>query len=254
MRSPPPVKELVLDGVRIVFQLTPDAEAPAEMMFHFPHLRALCAAENCTSVMHNLYTLRGARGAGLPRGASTSTSPCACSATTRTWCSPATTGHASGREDVRHYLHQRHLPLPARSNDAPRQPGPRHDRDRRGLDLPASLAREFGNRRYYGTVNSHNAKAVYQRYLGWFDGSPANLTRCPPSRRRCATSRKYMGGADAVLEQARKDFDAGDYRWVAQVVNHVVFAEPGNAAAGLQAAALEQLRFRPNRDRGATST
>jgi alkyl sulfatase BDS1-like metallo-beta-lactamase superfamily hydrolase len=110
------------------------------------------------------------------------------------------------------------------------------------LDLPPSLAGEFGNRGYYGTV-SHNAKAVYQRYLGWFDGNPANLEPLPPvpsSERYVA----YMGGADAVLARAKEDFAAGDYRWVAQVVNHVVFADPTNVEArALQADALEQLGY-----------
>jgi len=110
------------------------------------------------------------------------------------------------------------------------------------LELPASLAEEFGNRGYYGTV-SHNAKAVYQHYLGWFDGNPANLQPLPPvpaSERYVA----YMGGADAVLARAREDFAAGDYRWVAQVVNHVVFADPTSVEAReLQADALEQLGY-----------
>jgi alkyl sulfatase BDS1-like metallo-beta-lactamase superfamily hydrolase len=110
------------------------------------------------------------------------------------------------------------------------------------LDLPESLAGAFGNRGYYGTV-SHNAKAVYQRYFGWFDGNPANLHPLPPEP---ASTRyvEYMGGAAAVLARAREDFEAGEYRWVAQVVNHVVFADPGNTEAReLQAAALEQLGF-----------
>ena len=83
---------------------------------------------------------------------------------------------------------------------------------------------------------------MYQRYLGWFDGNPANLHPLPPEP-SAVRYVEYMGGADAVLERARKDFDAGDYRWVAQVVNHVVFAEPGTPRRELQAAALEQLGF-----------
>jgi alkyl sulfatase BDS1-like metallo-beta-lactamase superfamily hydrolase len=110
------------------------------------------------------------------------------------------------------------------------------------LRLPPALAREFFNRDYYGTVN-HNVKAVYQRYLGWFDANPANLHALPPAEaaRRFV---EYMGGAEAVLSRARADFDAGEYRWVAQVVNHVVFAEPTNRDARLlQAEALEQLGY-----------
>jgi alkyl sulfatase BDS1-like metallo-beta-lactamase superfamily hydrolase len=110
------------------------------------------------------------------------------------------------------------------------------------LELPPSLASEWYSRGYYGTV-SHDVKAVYQRYFGFFDGNPANLHPHPPVE---ASVRyvDYMGGAPAVLERARADYDRGDYRWVAQVVNHVVFADPSNAAAcALQADALEQLGY-----------
>ncbi len=110
------------------------------------------------------------------------------------------------------------------------------------MALPATLASEFFNRDYYGTI-SHNTKAVYQRYLGWFDGNPAHLHPHPP----VASATRYvefMGGAAAVLTKARGSFDAGDYRWVAQVVNHVVFADPENQEARLlQADALEQLGY-----------
>ena len=237
-------EELVLDGVRIVFQLTPDAEAPAEMMFHFPHLRALCAAENCTSVMHNLYTLRGAQVRDALAWSKYINEALHLFGDDSDLVFASHNWPRFGREEVRHYLRTQ--------RDTYRY---LHDQTMRlanrglvmteiaeELDLPASLAGEFGNRGYYGTVN-HNAKAVYQRYLGWFDGNPANLHPLPPEP-SAVRYVEYMGGADAVLERARKDFAAGDYRWVAQVVNHVVFAEPGNTAAReLQAAALEQLGF-----------
>ena len=110
------------------------------------------------------------------------------------------------------------------------------------LELAPELETEFHVRGYYGTVN-HNVKAVYQRYLGWFDANPANLHPHPPEFAAVKLV-EYMGGADAVLERARADFDAGDFRWVAQVVNHVVFADPGNEdAKALQADALEQLGY-----------
>src|SRR5690606_21112236 len=110
------------------------------------------------------------------------------------------------------------------------------------LRLPASLADEFFNRDYYGTLN-HNVKAVYQRYLGFFDGNPAHLHPLPPveAGRRYV---EFMGGADELLERARASFDAGEYRWVAQVVDHLVFADPDNMEArALQADALEQLGY-----------
>jgi alkyl sulfatase BDS1-like metallo-beta-lactamase superfamily hydrolase len=237
-------EELVLDGVRIVFQFTPDAEAPAEMMFHFPDLRAFCAAENCTSVMHNLYTLRGAQVRD-----SLSWSKYINEAL-RLFGDDSDVVFAShgwprfGADDVRHYLRTQ--------RDTYRY---LHDQTMRlankglvmteiaeELELPPSLAGEFGNRGYYGTV-SHNAKAVYQRYLGWFDGNPANLQPLPPEP-AAARYVAYMGGADAVLARAREDLARGDYRWVAEVVNHVVFADPSNTEArALQADALEQLGF-----------
>jgi alkyl sulfatase BDS1-like metallo-beta-lactamase superfamily hydrolase len=111
-----------------------------------------------------------------------------------------------------------------------------------GLELPDGLGDEFFNRDYYGTV-SHNSKAVYQRYLGWFDGNPAHLHRHPPEEaaRRYV---EYMGGADAAIERARSSFAEGDYRWVAEVLSHVVFADPGNERARLlEADALEQLGY-----------
>ncbi len=110
------------------------------------------------------------------------------------------------------------------------------------IELPADLFRAWYNRGYYGTIN-HNVKAIYQRYLGFFDGNPATLHPLPPED----AGKKYvefMGGADALLAKAQESFDKGEYRWVAQVVNHLVFAEPDNEAAReLQAQALEQLGY-----------
>lgn len=237
-------EELTLDGVRIVFQFTPDSEAPAEMMFHFPDLRALCAAENCTSVLHNLYTLRGAQVRDALAWSKYIDEALHLFGDSSDLVFASHGWPRFGADDVRHYLRTQ--------RDAYRY---LHDQTMRlanrglvmteiaeELDLPPSLAGEFANRGYYGTVN-HNVKAVYQRYLGWFDGNPANLHPLPPEP---ASARyvEYMGGAAAVLDRARKDFAAGEYRWVAQVVNHVVFAEPANAEAReLQAAALEQLGY-----------
>jgi len=237
-------EELVLDGVRVVFQFTPDAEAPAEMMFHFPDLRAFCAAENCTSVMHNLYTLRGAQ----VRDALSWSKYI--NEALRLFGEESDLVFAShgwprfGTDEVKHYLrtqrdtyrylHDQTMRLANRGLVA--------SEIAEELDLPPSLAGEFGNRGYYGTVN-HNAKAVYQRYLGWFDGNPAHVHPLPPQP-AAVRYVDYMGGADAVLERAHRDFDAGEYRWVAEVVNHVVFADPANTEAReLQAAALEQLGY-----------
>jgi alkyl sulfatase BDS1-like metallo-beta-lactamase superfamily hydrolase len=110
------------------------------------------------------------------------------------------------------------------------------------VQFTPELDRHWAMRGYYGTLN-HNVKATYVNYLGWFDGNPATLHTLPPAE---AAGRyvEFMGGAEAALEQARGAFDRGDYRWVAEVVNHVVFADPDNSdARALQAAALEQLGY-----------
>lgn len=237
-------EELVLDGVRVVFQFTPDAEAPAEMMFHFPDLRAFCAAENCTSVMHNLYTLRGAQVRDSLAWSKYVNEALRLFGDSTDLVFASHGWPRFGAEDVKHYLrtqrdtyrylHDQTMRLANRGLVA--------TEIAEELDLPPSLAGEFGNRGYYGTVN-HNAKAVYQRYLGWFDANPAHLHPLPPQP-AAVRYVEYMGGADAVLERARADFATGDYRWVAEVVNHVVFADPANVEAReLQAAALEQLGY-----------
>jgi alkyl sulfatase BDS1-like metallo-beta-lactamase superfamily hydrolase len=118
------------------------------------------------------------------------------------------------------------------------------------LRLPASLQQEWSARGYYGTLR-HNAKAVYQKYLGWYDGNPANLDPLPPVESARKTV-EYMGGADAVIARARLDFAKGEYRWVASAMKEAVFSDPTNRAAReLGADALEQLGFRPKPARGA---
>ncbi len=236
--------ELDIDGVRVVFQMTPGTEAPAEMNFHFPDLRLLCMAENCTQTMHNLLTPRGAQvrdALGWSKYINEAIDLFAdqtdISFASHHW-------PRFGADDVRRFLTQQ--------RDLYRW---LHDQTMRlanrgltpveiaeELDLAPELETEFHVRGYYGTVN-HNVKAVYQRYLGWFDGNPANLHPHPPERTATKLV-EYMGGADAVLARARADFEAGDFRWVAQVVNHVVFADPDNDdARALQADALEQLGY-----------
>jgi alkyl sulfatase BDS1-like metallo-beta-lactamase superfamily hydrolase len=237
-------QEEVVDGVRFVFQVTPGTEAPAEMNFHLPDRGALCAADNVARSMHNIVTPRGA----LVRDA-------------RLWASYLEetielfgnqaevlfTGHhwpcwggerivelLEKQRDLYAYLHDQTLRLLNKGYTG-------HEIAEM-IELPPSLAAEWHCREYYGSI-SHNVKAIYQRYMGWFDGNPATLWEHPPE----AQARRYvefMGGAEAVLAKAREAFEAGDYRWVAQVVNHVVFTEPENRAAReLQADALEQLAY-----------
>jgi alkyl sulfatase BDS1-like metallo-beta-lactamase superfamily hydrolase len=237
-------QEETVDGVRMVFQLTPGTEAPAEMNFHFPEHRVLCIAENATHTMHNVLTLRGAlvrdpqiwaqyldesielfgddsdalfAGHHWPR-----------------WGSERIVDYLKKQRDLYAYLHDQTLRLINR--------GLTGREIAEELELPPELAAEWHCRGYYGSVN-HNVKAVYQRYMGWFDGNPAHLWEHPPveSAKRYV---EFMGGAERVLERARESFEIGDYRWVVEVVNHLVFAEPENAAAReLQADALEQLGY-----------
>lgn len=224
-------QELVLDGVRIVFQMTPGTEAPAEMNFHFPDFRALCMAENATHNLHNVVTLRGAvvRDAHAWSGfidesielfADVSDVSFA-SHHWPTWGGDNIVSYLSKQRDLYAYLHDQTLRLMNR--------GFTGVEIAEMVDLPPTLAESWHCRGYYGSVN-HNVKAVYQRYMGWFDGNPAHLWPHPPE---AAAVRyvEFMGGADSVLAKAQHSFDEGDYRWVAEVVNHVVFADPSNAAA-----------------------
>jgi len=236
--------ELTIDGVRIVFQLTPGTEAPAEMNFFFPDRRILCMAENCTATMHNVYTLRGAQVRDALMWSkyinesielfAADTDALFASHHWPRWGAEDVLDYLRTQRDSYRYLHDQTMRL---ANH-----GFTMDEIAEALTLPETLSQDFCNRDYYGTV-SHNAKAVYQRYLGWFDGNPANLQPLPP----VDASVKYvefMGGAAEVLRRARESYEAGEYRWVAQVVNHVVFAEPDNMDARcLQADALEQLGY-----------
>ncbi len=235
----------LLDGVRFEFHLTPNTEAPAEMNFHLPERRALCMAENCTCTMHNLYTPRGAQVRDALRWSElidealehfgADSDVCFAGHHWPRWGTEEVARFLAIQRDMYRYLHDQTLRL------ANHGYGPEEIAER--LELPAALREEETVRGFYGTV-SHNVKAVYQRYLGWFDGNPAHLHPLPPvetARRTVA----YMGGSAAVLERARRDADAGDLRWAAQVVNEVVFAEPDNAQAReLQASVLERLGHR----------
>jgi alkyl sulfatase BDS1-like metallo-beta-lactamase superfamily hydrolase len=110
------------------------------------------------------------------------------------------------------------------------------------IRLPASLDGAWHARGYYGHIR-HNVKAIYQKYLGWYDANPVNLDPLPPVEGGKKYV-EYMGGADAILARARSDFDNGEFRFVAQALGHLVFAESDNAAArGLLADTLEQLGY-----------
>ena len=237
-------ERLVVDGVEIVFQVTPDAEAPAEMNFYFPKFRALCMAENCTCHLHNIYTPRGAQVRDAKswsgyideaRGLfGREAEVMFASHHWPRWGGSEIDVFLRKQRDLYKFIHDQTLRLANHGLNAPEIA--------EVLRLPPTLASEWYTRGFYGTV-SHNAKAVYQRYLGWFDGNPAHLNPHPPVE----TGKRYvraLGGPEAVLAEARRAQAEGDYRWGAQVLNHLVFADPDNAQArALQADLLEQMGY-----------
>ncbi|MGW0645869.1 alkyl/aryl-sulfatase [Streptomyces badius] len=233
-----------VDGIRMVFHLTPGTEAPAELNIHFPDHAALCMSENATHNLHNLLTLRGAQVRNPHVWAHYLTEAIALYAGEvdvafashhwPVWGRERVLAFLSEQRDVYAYLHDQTLRM-LNQGMTPLEIA-------ETMRMPPALERAWHTHGYYGSV-SHNVKAVYQHYLGWFDGNPAHLWEHPPAE---AAQRyvDFMGGSAQVLRRARDSFDAGDFRWVAQVVNHVLFAEPDNAEArALQADALEQLGY-----------
>jgi alkyl sulfatase BDS1-like metallo-beta-lactamase superfamily hydrolase len=237
-------EEMVLDGVRFVFQFVPDTEAPAEMNFHLPQRRALCMAETVSQQMHNLYTPRGAmvRDAvawseaideALWLFGDDSDVLFICHQWP-TWGGERIAELLGAHRDLYRYLHDETLRL-ANHGYTPNEIAEL-------VELPASLAGFWANRGCYGSV-SHNTKAVYQRYLGWFDANPANLEPLPPVE----AGRRYvelLGGVDAVVEHAAKAQEAGEGRWAAELLKHALATDPGHRPARLlQAEVFEQLGY-----------
>ena len=237
-------QRITVDGIEIVFQVTPDTEAPAEMNFFFPQFKALCMAENCSCHLHNIYTPRGAQVRDAKSWSwyideaidlfACDTEVMFASHHWPRWGRDRTIDFLKKQRDLYKYIHDQTLRM-ANHGLTSLEIG-------EALALPPTLAAEWYTRGYYGTLN-HNAKAVYQRYLGWFDGNPANLHKLPPVE----AGKRYVevaGGPDALLEKARAAYARGDYRWVAELVNHLVFADPTNMEArSLAGDALEQMGY-----------
>ena len=233
-----------VDGVEMVFQLVPDTEAPAEMTIFFPQFKVFDSAELACHTLHNVYTLRGAQVRDANKWAQYLNEAMSTYGDQievliaqhhwPRWGHDRSIAFLKDQRDIYKYIHDQTLRL-ANQGYTMAEIGPM-------LKLPPTLARKWYARDYYGTVN-HDAKAVYQKYLGWYDANPANLNPLPPveSAKKYV---EYMGGAKAVIAKAREDFRKGEYRWVAQALNHVVFADPGNEEArNLEADALEQLGY-----------
>jgi alkyl sulfatase BDS1-like metallo-beta-lactamase superfamily hydrolase len=239
-----PIEAHRIDGIEIVFQLAPETEAPAEMHMFYPALRALNLAENATHNLHNVYPIRGAQARDAKAWArylneamdrfGRDTDVVFAQHHWPVWDNRRVLDYLGKQRDLYKYLHDQTVRL--------MNHGYKAAEIAERLTLPKGLASTWHARGYYGTL-SHNAKAVYQRYIGWYDANPANLNPLPPVERGKKYV-EYMGGAGAVIRRAREDFARGEYRFVAEAMSHVVFADPSNTdARQLGADALEQLGY-----------
>ncbi|WP_426595606.1 alkyl/aryl-sulfatase [Cellulomonas sp. McL0617] len=236
--------EVVVDGVRLMFQMAPDTEAPAELLVYLPDFKALCTAEDATHTFHNLLTLRGAV-VRDPHGWSRYLTESIdlfgdevevvfASHHWPMWGNERVVEFLSLQRDLYAYVHDQTLRLLNKGLTGPEIA--------EKIVLPPVLENAWSSHGYYGSLN-HNIKAIYQRYLGWFDGNPAHLWEHVPVE-KAKRYVEFMGGADAVVSKAQASFDAGDFRWVAEVVNHVVFAEPDHQGGRtLLADTYEQLGY-----------
>jgi alkyl sulfatase BDS1-like metallo-beta-lactamase superfamily hydrolase len=237
-------EKLVIDGIEIEFQVTPGTEAPAEMNFYLPHLRALCLAENANATMHNVLPPRGA----LVRDSKAwadyltqaihlygdNTDVMFVSHGWPRWGHDEVIAFMASHRDAYKYLHDQSVRLMNKGYTA--------EEIAEVIALPDSLSAKWYNHGYYGTM-AHNSKAVYQRYLGWYDANPANLNPWPPEE----LAKRYvaaMGGADKALRLAEEAYEGGDYRWAAEVTKQIVFSDAANEdARELMAQAFEQMGY-----------
>ncbi|HCB2860464.1 alkyl/aryl-sulfatase [Klebsiella aerogenes] len=234
----------VIDGLTYDFMLAPGSEAPSEMLWYIEEKKLIEAAEDVTHTLHNTYSLRGAKiREPLPWSKYINEAIVRWGDKAEiimaqhhwpTWGNAEVNKLLKSQRDLYRYINDQTLRM---ANE-----GLTRDEIAANFKLPPALANTWANRGYYGSV-SHDVKATYVLYLGWFDGNPATLDELPPEE----AGKKfveYMGGADAILKKAKADFDQGNYRWVAQVVSKVVFADPNNQEAkNLEADALEQLGY-----------
>ena len=238
-----PEMAITVDGVEFVFYNMPGAEAPAELTFYLPEYKAFCGAEVLSHVMHNVLTLRGAKvrdallwsdyiGQSIDR--LDDVEVFFNSHHWPTWGHDRIITQMEQQQDMYKFTHDQTVRL-ANLGYTPREIAER-------LKLPASLAGNFHLRGYYGTL-SHNSKAVYQYYFGWYQGNPAQLNPLPPEQSSLRYV-EFMGGAEAILKKASQSMQRGEYRWVAEVLNHLVFAQPDNGSAKqMLAEAYQQLGY-----------
>ena len=235
---------ILIDGIELQFQLTPGTEAPAEMNTWLPQFNALWVAENCTGTLHNLYTLRGAQVRDGAAWAKYITEAITLygdeveisfqSHNWPHWGNETVVEYMTNTAAVYKFINDQTLTYINQ--------GYTSDEISNMIELPAELAKVWYTRQYYGTI-AHNAKAVYQKYMGWYDANPVNLNPLTPSD-SAQKWVEYLGDTDEVLRMAKEDFEAGEYQWVAEITNVLVYADPANEAARfLCADAMEQLGY-----------
>ncbi len=236
-------QEMILDGVRFVFQNVPGSEAPAELTFYLPDLKAYCGGEILSKNMHNLYTLRGAKVRDALKWSNYISEATELFGGAEVyfgthhwpvWGNKRVIEYMKKQRDIYKYIHDQTVRM-ANSGYTPREIAEQ-------IQFPESLRTTFSVRGYYGTLQ-HNAKAVYQHYFGWYDANPVNLNPLPPAQ-SAEYYVEFMGGADKLLTNAQTFYDKGEYRWVAEVLNHLVFADPDNTKAiSLLARTYDQLGY-----------
>lgn len=238
------VFETTIDGVKIIFQLTPDTESPAEMNTYFPDKKALWLAENCTASMHNIYTLRGAEVRDANSWARYITEAQSLfgkdaevvfqSHNWPHWGNNVIQEYMTNTAAVYKFMHDQTLLYINQ--------GYTSTEIENMIELPEALNKVWYTRQYYGTLK-HNVKAIYQKYMGWYDANPVHLDELEPTE-YAKKLVEYLGDADKVLEMAKSDYEKGEYQWVAQITNTLVYADPENEQAKyLCADALEQLGY-----------
>ncbi len=237
-------EERTIDGVKMVFQYTPGTEAPTEMNIWFPDKKALWMAENTTNTMHNILTLRGAQVRDALKWSSY------LQETIDMWGDDVEVKFQShhwpmwGQEDIVKYFKTQRDMYKYTHDQTVRlmNQGYIGSEISEMIEFPNEINNTWSSRGYYGTLR-HNSRAVYQRYMGWYNGNPSDLNNLPPTD---AADKyvEYMGGEEATINKAQADFDKGNYRWVAEVLKHVVFANPeSEKGKALLADAYEQMGY-----------
>jgi alkyl sulfatase BDS1-like metallo-beta-lactamase superfamily hydrolase len=239
-----PMETRTIDGVDLVFELALDSEAPSEMLIYLPQSHVMDVAEDATHTLHNLLPFRGTGVRDANRWSQylnvaleqfgADVQVMIAQHQWPVWGNERVRAHLDEQRDLYKYIHDQTIRMMNQGM------GPTEIAET--LTMPPGLENDWSTHGYYGTI-SHNSKAVYQRYVGWYDGNPATLNRLP----RVEEAKKYleyMGGSAAVIARSHEDFKAGQYRWVAQVMDQVVFADPSNKEArNLAADAFEQLGY-----------